>query len=474
MIVKVLPTRPAGTGRPLGTYILAAKHKHKGERLGPYIFDPAKDKVEWARTVNAGVDDPLKAIGAIECYNAQNLRKHRVSRWEHVVISFPKDKHITRQQAEAIEDRLMAAIDFGDHPRISVAHHDAEHFHIHVAVSRISPEPPHKALHPRHNHFRLQAEAARLELDLGLSRERKTMLARERKEIQTRVAIDGTIMIVPTSENKLMDTIDQQVTITFTRPELHQLIANHTLAERRGGVSITPGVTQSISDKLTTAAGAPGTTILQREVSINLTRSELFKVILDHQVFNQDFPSRRPDLQASIGAKLDRAETQILSQERTNTATRGPQLELDLQKTKDENMQHRATPRDALYARYESEKAIALGERKAAEQAIYDRFSAHHQQLTSFYNVQHEKQKLEVQHWTERRLEHQVISAANRGDRVQATQLRSQQLAAARRDHPLPTWDAFLKREADRGDREAGRILQEKNRERGRDNVLDR
>ena len=123
-------------------------------------------------------------------------------------------------------------------------------------------------------------------------------------------------------------------------------------------------------------------------------------------------------------------------------------------------MQHRATPRDALYARYQSEKAIALGERKAAEQAVYDRFSGYHQQLTSFYNIQHERQKLEVQHWTERHLEHQVISAANRGDRVQATQLRSQQLAAARRDHPLPSWNSFLLRESERGDRVASQLLQ--------------
>ena len=124
--------------------------------------------------------------------------------------------------------------------------------------------------------------------------------------------------------------------------------------------------------------------------------------------------------------------------------------------------QGRATPFEALRARYNTEHAIAVGARKQAEQQIYDRFADYQQQLRGFHQLQYERQKLEVMRGSERHDKRAVLKAERARDRVETQQLRAQQLAAARRDHPLPSWDSFLAREAGRGDQEAARILQQK------------
>lgn len=159
---------------------------------------PEGEKVEWSRTVNAGVEDAHRAITAIEKYNAQNLRAHRVSRWVHVVVSFPDGEKPTREQMAIIEDRLMQAIGFGDHPRLSAVHSNTRasptggYRHLHIAVTRLNPTTL-KAEHPRLSQFRLQAAAARLELDLGLTQERKTLQLRERAEIDSRLSLDRAV-----------------------------------------------------------------------------------------------------------------------------------------------------------------------------------------------------------------------------------------------------------------------------------------
>ena len=458
MIVKVLPPKPAGTGRPLGTYILDLKHETAGERLGAYVPDPEKHKLEYARTVHTGVDDPCLAIGAIERHNAQNTRWHRLSRWDHVVVSFALKERPTREQMAVIEDRLMSSIGFGDHPRLSAVHGNTEMLHLHIAVSRIDPTTL-KAEHPRHNHFKLQAEAARLEIDLGLRQERKTLLARERREIDDRALLDHayTGHNVIDGEEMLASDTEQKTTVEFTREELSVLIQQAT-------PSITPGVSESIFDKLAKATNAANISPT-KAVAVELTRAELFAVMLDHAVGRDDAKPLRPDIQTNIHEKLLHSEERILAQEHkrsTMTTPRGKEHTEERDRL-GRAPGGRATPGDALYARYETEKAIAIGERKAAEQRIYDRWATYQNDLRGFYDLRREQEKLNARQPSrvDRQNAHELLRAEQHGDRVAANQTRAMQLAKVRRDHPLPSWNAFLERESQRGDKEAARILQQ-------------
>jgi hypothetical protein len=452
--------------------VLAAKHVNDGERLGNYEDDPRSiEKVEWSRASHVNADSPHAAIAAIEAHNAQNLRKHRVSRWEHIIVSFPGGERPDFAEMTAIEDRLMAAIGFGDHPRISAVHSNTRdalsggYRHLHIAVSRIDPTTL-KAEHPRHNRFALQAEAARLEIDLGLRLEHKRLLARERREIAARIALDRPHNRDQPTDGGEMPTpnAEQRTTIEFTREELRVLVQEASL-------SMHPGVSERIFDKLARATdevvGAPPSL----GVAVELTRSELFKIMLDHTVGSDDAKPLRADLQAGIAKKLELGEDRILaselheiSAERAARSSAKDRSGVGLQSAS----RQKATPAQALQARYKTEKAIALGARKAAEQDVYDRFSTYHSELRGFYDLRREQEKLNARqpHRVDRQNAHQLLHAQARGDRVEANQLRSRQLAAARRENPLPTWDAFLAREAERGDGEAKRLLREHEKQR--------
>jgi hypothetical protein len=68
----------------------------------------------------------------------------------------------------------------------------------------------------------------------------------------------------------------------------------------------------------------------------------------------------------------------------------------------------------------------------------------------------------------------QLLAAMRRGDRATAYQLEHDRIAEVRRAHSLPDWGGWLKREAEKGDREAARALaRHEAREAGRNRDRD-
>ncbi len=462
MIVKVLPARPAGTGRRLGTYILSAKHEHDGERLGAYIADPdKKEKVLDSRTVNAGVDDPMQAIGAIELYNAQNTRWHKISRFEHIVVSFSRDERPTREQLDVIEDRLMASIGFGDHPRISAVHSNSRdsltdgYVHKHICVSRIDPTTL-KAEHPRRSHLLLQAEAARLEIDLGLRQERKTLLARERREIDARAALDR-------SHNR-HHTVDgeKMPEDPFKQWEDEQREANQARLDH-------PHPNDAIERRAELRDSGLEPNQIDRAVRRGYRESRSARPYHEHPLTPE-----RIDRELDLAAKgyfnaLGRGGSESLPP--MEAASRS--FALDRQQSR---VGQKATPKQALEARFKTEKTIAMGALKEAEQRIYDRWGAYQKDLGGFYDLRREQEKLNARQPSrvDRTNAHELLHAQQHGDRVAANQTRAMQLAKVRRDHPLPSWESFLERESNRGDKEATRLVQKQRRAREMDRGNER
>jgi hypothetical protein len=123
-----------------------------------------------------------------------------------------------------------------------------------------------------------------------------------------------------------------------------------------------------------------------------------------------------------------------------------------------------------LYQRYKAERQAAYEAQKAAVNEVYDRFSAYRQDMRSFYNLRYEQEKLPIRRASERHAENEVLKAEKDRDRIEAMELRSQQVAAARAAHQLPDWGSWLAREAEAGDRDAQATLarrQARARERG-------
>ena len=131
------------------------------------------------------------------------------------------------------------------------------------------------------------------------------------------------------------------------------------------------------------------------------------------------------------------------------------------------------TTTTSLYYRYKAERDAADQAREAAVQEVYDRFAAYDQQARNTHNLRIEQEKAAVQSGHARHEAIEILNAIHRGDRVEVHMQRDAQLAAAYRDHPLPNWESWLKREADRGDREAARALEQRQAQE-RENGIER
>lgn len=163
-------------------------------------------------------------------------------------------------------------------------------------------------------------------------------------------------------------------------------------------------------------------------------------------------------------------------------AVRSPSAVVDLDQVKKELREELrqagdrgASPetRGAFHQRYQTERADAYQARKAAEQEVHDRFATYQTQARGFFSLRHEQEKLGARKGAERHDAHEIIKAQQRGDRVEIHKQRSQQIAAARSAHPVLTWEAFVRREAQLGNEVAKNTLLRLH-ERDQNNSLER
>ena len=115
------------------------RHQTASEQVGAYALDLHQngEKVEWARTVNTGIDDPRYRSSAISRTPASTS-----SAGVNILSSvLPKasGRPVRRWRRSRSRDRLMAAYGFGDHPQLSAVHKpdgkEVNNSHLHI-VSR--------------------------------------------------------------------------------------------------------------------------------------------------------------------------------------------------------------------------------------------------------------------------------------------------------------------------------------------------
>ncbi|WP_049975936.1 relaxase/mobilization nuclease domain-containing protein [Azospirillum sp. B506] len=127
----------------LGRYILAAKTETAAQlwtRTADYILDAkgGGEKMAWSRITNCHSEEPGWAIREILATQERNKRS-KGDKSYHLIVSFPEGEEPTRAQLEDIEDTLCAGIGFAEHQRISAAHSNTQHFHLHIAINRVHP-----------------------------------------------------------------------------------------------------------------------------------------------------------------------------------------------------------------------------------------------------------------------------------------------------------------------------------------------
>lgn len=126
MIAKHIPIRVA--------------NKKSYSRLIDYLVNKQTDceRVGRVTVSNCDGEEPISAVAEIAYTQSRNTRA-KSDKTYHLVISFDSGEKPHDHVLDDIERELCLALGFEDHQRISVAHTDTEHFHIHLAINKIHP-----------------------------------------------------------------------------------------------------------------------------------------------------------------------------------------------------------------------------------------------------------------------------------------------------------------------------------------------
>ena len=136
----------------LAKYITNSQEKQ--ERVGEVrLTNFQSETLDWAVTEALHVQQ-------------QNTRSENDKTY-HLLISFAPGEQPSADVMRDIEDRMCAAVGFGEHQRISAVHHDTDNLHIHIAINKIHPEK-HTIHEPYRAYQTMGDMAAVLEREHGL------------------------------------------------------------------------------------------------------------------------------------------------------------------------------------------------------------------------------------------------------------------------------------------------------------------
>lgn len=156
MISKRIPMKSAKKSSFVGLVKYITSSQGIEERVGEVrITNCQSEDVNWA---------------VIEALNTQKQNtRAEGDRTYHLLISFAPGEKPSAEVLRDVEDRLCAAMGYGDHQRISAVHADTDALHIHVAINKIHPTK--LTMHEPYRDFRTRADVcAQLEKEHGLEK----------------------------------------------------------------------------------------------------------------------------------------------------------------------------------------------------------------------------------------------------------------------------------------------------------------
>jgi hypothetical protein len=201
------------------------------------------ERVGHVRVTNCHSEQARFAI--LEVINTQLLNTRALSdKTYHVIVSFRPGEEPNEPTLQAIEDRLCAALGFGDHQRVSVVHHDTDNLHVHVAINKIHPK--RHTMHEPFNAYHTFGQLCPLleaEFHLEKDNHRPEKVASENRTSDMERHADV---------ESLLGWIKRECSDKISRArsweELHQIMREHGLRihERAKGLVITSGTDVSV------------------------------------------------------------------------------------------------------------------------------------------------------------------------------------------------------------------------------------
>ena len=182
MIVKVIEHEKGESSfSRLGHYILEAQQENAAivwTRTADYIMDvrsagnsESGDKVAWFEITNCQSDIPGSAMTEIMVIQSLN-KTSKNDKTYHLVVSFPEDASVTREQLKDIEETICKGLGFEGHQRLSACHINTENTHLHIAINKVHPKSL-RCVEPFYSYYKLDELCRLLEMRHNLKRDNR-------------------------------------------------------------------------------------------------------------------------------------------------------------------------------------------------------------------------------------------------------------------------------------------------------------
>lgn len=127
------------------------------------------ERVGSITVTNCGSDDPFDAADDVMLVQQANTRSN-ADKTYHLIVSFRPGETPSPEALRDIEARICAGLGYGEHQRISAAHHDTDNLHLHIAINKVHPER-HTVHSPLRDYRTLAELCDKLEAEFGLERD---------------------------------------------------------------------------------------------------------------------------------------------------------------------------------------------------------------------------------------------------------------------------------------------------------------
>jgi len=119
--------------------IRSARKSNFGE-LVRYITEGqgSAERVGCVAITNCTSDNPVDAALEVRLTQQENTRS-RADKTYHLIISFRAGEQPSPEVLRVVEQRICEGLGFGEHQRVSAAHHDTDNVHLHIAINKVHP-----------------------------------------------------------------------------------------------------------------------------------------------------------------------------------------------------------------------------------------------------------------------------------------------------------------------------------------------
>ena len=361
------------------------------------------ERIGQVVVTNCTSDNPVDAALEVQLTQQENTRS-RADKTYHLIVSFRPGEQPSAEVLRVIEHRICKGLGFGDHQRVSAAHHDTDNVHLHIAINKV--HSTRHTVHAPYNDYKILGKLCEaLEQEFGLQVDNH---AAQKRGAEHRAADmerhAGVESLIGWVQRECLDRMNS----ASSWAELHQTLHEYglELRERGNGFVIADGA---------------GTQAKASSIARSLSKLQLEKRLGPVE------PSRDRPIGPQSGSGTRYAKKPVRSKIDTTE----------------------------LYARYEQERQGNSAARTAETAVLWQRQVAQIDAIKGMSRLKRSAIKLLSGNRLEKKLLFALASRALKTDLAKAHEQHHRERQWLKQQYPRRVWADWLKAKATQGDEAA-------------------